>query len=129
MKQEEDFILREIQKISELIAKLLGRVSNQNLAEVDRTLKSQFDLSISDIINLNNINLQIKVQNLHNDHIEKLAHLIYKMILNVDDLNKNELANKAILMIDLVDEKSKTFSVERQNLKKQLLTYTIDQNL
>ena len=129
MKQEEDFILREIQKISELIAKLLGRVSNQNLAEVDRTLKSQFDLSISDIINLNNIDLQIKVQNLHNDHIEKLAHLIYKMILNVDELNNNELANKAILMIDLVDEKSKTFSVERQNLKKQLLPYTINQYL
>ncbi len=129
MKQEEDFILREIQKISELIAKLLGRVSNQNLAEVDRTLKSQFDLSISDIINLNNIDLQIKVQNLHNEHIEKLAHLIYNIILNVDDLNKNELANKAIIMIDLVDGKSKTFSVERQNLKKQLLPYTINQYL
>ena len=109
MKQEEDFILREIQKITELITKLLGRVSNQNMVEVDRTLKSQFDFSISDIIKLNNIDLQIKIQNLHNDHIEKLAHLIYKMVLNVDDLNKNELANKAILMIDLVDEKSKTF--------------------
>ena len=133
MEQRNDFILREIQKLSLFLKKLIQEVTGINSNDVEiginqtsEALKAQFDLSIREIIELNNNELIVKISSLHETHIEKLAELINEIVKKLSQdkkeygFDRKELASKAIVLIEYLDNKSDTFSIARMNLKNVL---------
>lgn len=133
MLAENDLIMREIQKLTLMLTQLTAKViglnannSSSGIQETNEALKGEFDLSLTDIVELSDAGFSDKIKGLHKTHLEKLAELIFQIIKKMDSAeldeayNKKELTQKAILIIDYLEEKSQTFSVKRNELKKDL---------
>ena len=134
MKQENDYIKREIQKLTFALKKLIDKTVSADvnnveavMFETNEELKEYFGLSLNEIAIAENSKLMTRVENFHEEHIEKLIELIYKTLQKSEEFEfelnfeKKELSNKLLLMIDFANEKSKSFSVERMNMKTQLI--------
>ena len=133
MEQRNDLILREIEKLGLFLKKLIKDIRGLNpneietgINQINEALISEFDLSISAIIELNDDKLLKKITSLHESHIEKLAELLHEIVkkLNPEDtaygFDRNELARKAIVFIEYIDDNSDTFSIDRMQLKNAL---------
>lgn len=133
MEVEKDFIKREINKLNLLLASLIEKISGLNsnnavigIEETDKALKSEFDLTLGEMEEMENSDLLNRMDKLHESHIEKLVELMYEVVKNPDlvyygeNYKKNEFVQKAILLIDLLDKKSKTFSLKRMKTKSLL---------
>ncbi len=129
MEVEKDFIKREIQKLLLLLNSLIGKISgiNSNNAEseigdINEALKNEFDLSLVRIAKMKNSELIEHISELHESHIEKILELIYEIILKTESVNfgedfeKTKIIQKGIIIIEHINEKSKTFSIERMNM-------------
>ena len=134
MKQENDYIKREIQKLTFALKKLIDKTVSADvnnveavMFETNEELKEYFGLSLNEIAIAENSKLMTRVENFHEEHIEKLIELIYKTLQKSEEFEfelnfeKKELSNKLLLMIDFANEKSKSFSVVRMNMKSQLI--------
>lgn len=134
MEQENDYIKREIQKLSLILMNLFNKMVSADLNNVEAVmletsekLNEYFSLSLNEIARIGNSNLIRKIESFHEEHLEKLIELIYKTLQKSDEFNvelgfeKKESSNKLSLMIDFENEKSKSFSVERMNMKSQLI--------
>ena len=70
-----------------------------------------------------------KLKELHEIHIEKLAELLSEIIkkMNTPEIakkyNRIELAKKGVLLINSLNDKSKTYSIKRMELKHILQKY------
>lgn len=133
MEQRNDFIEREIQKLTLLLIKLISQVSGINidnfeieLVQTSEVLKSKFDLSIREIIEINDNELIRKIDCLNETTIEKLAELLNEIVKklsqkeNENEVDRKKLARKAIVLIEYLDDKTNTFSITRMNLKNVL---------
>ena len=133
MEQENDFIKREIQKLAMVLNKLIDKTSSVDsnsfesvVFETNEKLEAYFGFSLNEISTMENSRLIEEVKRFHSEHFEKLIELIYQTIQKSEEFKKDfdfeikELSNKLLLMIDIVDEKSNSFSVERMNMKRQL---------
>jgi hypothetical protein len=133
MEVEKDFIKREIQKLLLLLNSLIGKISGINLnnaeseiGDINEALKNEFDLSLVRIAKMKNSELIEHISKLHESHIEKILELIYEIILKTESVNfgedfeKTKIIQKGIIIIEHINEKSKTFSIERMNMKNFL---------
>ncbi|MFI1770147.1 hypothetical protein [Thalassobellus citreus] len=133
MEVEKDLIKREIQKltltINSLIEKICGLNSNNSksgIKKISEALKSELDLSLDRIIEMEASELIKHISNLHESHTEKIAELIYEIIIKSETVDfgkkyeKNKFIEKGIIIIDFLNEKSKTFSMKRMNMKNAL---------
>ncbi len=133
MKIEKDFIKREIQKLTLLLISLIEKINSLNssnassgIEEINEALKSEFDLTLRNLTRMGNSELLKQVEKLHESHIEKLAELMYEIVIKAElpdlneDYDKQKIARKAILLIDFLNEKSNTFSMKRMNIKNVL---------
>lgn len=136
MEQRNDLILREIEKLSlflkKLIHSLIGANSNDvetGIKQISEALKTELDLSIREIIEIENKDLITKLNDIHETNIENLAELISEIVKKLNKVenerrfDQKELAHKAIILIDYLDENSNTFSITRMNLKNLLQQY------
>ncbi|MCG8237346.1 hypothetical protein [Tenacibaculum finnmarkense] len=133
MEHQKDFIEREIQKLTLILTKLISGFSETNLnnfdigiEEINDVLKSEFDLTIPELSKMTNFTLIKKARGLHKIHIEKLIELLYQIIKKNKSaktdkvIDENKLIKKTLLLIEYVDKKSNTFSLERLNIKNVL---------
>ncbi|WP_158976232.1 hypothetical protein [Cellulophaga sp. L1A9] len=133
MIEEKDFILREVQRLTELLKNLIRKVNDfeaeneqHSLEDINTALKSEFNLSIPEISEIGTDDFLILIQNMNEDHLDKIITLVFNLIKKNRQyngnlhLNESELIKKNILMITLLDQKSKTFSMERMQIKKTL---------
>lgn len=133
MEQRKDFIEREIQKLTLMMIKLINQISGANLndfeigiKETNDTLKSQFDLTIEEISNMQDFILIEKIRTLQETHLEKLVELLNEIIKKNDlikagkIINENKLIKKTLLLIEYIDKTSSTFSLERFKIKNVL---------
>ncbi len=133
MEQETDYILREVKRLTTFITNLISNVSTLNsdeiesgIKETDDFIKKEWNLSFKEIISLTEIEFINRLKELPEVHLEKLAELLSEIIkkINTPELknkyNKNELANKGILLIDNINEKSKVYSMKRMEIKNVL---------
>ena len=133
MKVEKDFIKREIQKLTLLLSTLIEKISGLNsnnaesgIKEINEALQSEFDLTLQSLTQMENSELLKQVEKLHESHTEKLAELMYQIVIKAElpdsneDYDKRKIARKAILLIDFLNEKSYTFSMNRMNIKNVL---------
>ena len=112
---------------------LIGKVKGSNAGnigseanEIDQALKSEFDLSLVEIIEKSNEDLLNIVGNMNEVHIENIIELLFEInkkskeqIGNLN-LNTSELIKKNILLIEFLDKRSNTFSMPRMNMKNTL---------
>ncbi|MCL5245149.1 hypothetical protein M4I21_04970 [Cellulophaga sp. 20_2_10] len=133
MIEEKDFILREVLRLTLLLKQLISKITGLDsgnvsigIEETEQSLKSKFDLSIKEISEMSNDDLLKIVQGMNETHVEKLIELVFELIKKIRASNENinleqsELIKKNILMINLLDENSKTFSMERMSIKNVL---------
>ena len=133
MIEEKDFILREVLRLTLLLKQLISKITGLDsgnvsigIEETEQSLKSKFDLSIKEISEMSNDDLLKIVQGMNDTHVEKLIELVFELIKKIRASNENinleqsELIKKNILMINLLDENSKTFSMERMSIKNVL---------
>ena len=136
MEQESDFILREVKRLTNFITNLISNISTSNknelengIRETDDFIRKEWDLSLKEIVTFSEFNFMNKLKELHEIHIEKLAELLSEIIkkMNTPEIakkyNQIELAKKGVLLINSLNDKSKTYSIKRMELKHILQKY------
>ena len=75
MQQEKDFIQREIQRLTLLLNKLIGKALgldidgfDQGIQNIESDLKSEFDLSLREILEMENSELIAHIRELDEHH-------------------------------------------------------------
>ena len=130
MIEGKDFLLREVQRITLLLKELISKVTgldsenlSKDLTEIDKKLKNNIDISIKEIINMPENDFIEKFLNINENYLEKLSELIFEIIKKKQsnfDFDKNELIKKNIIIIETINKKSKTYSLQRMNMKNTL---------
>jgi len=127
MQEEKDYIQREIQRLTLLLRKLIGKAlgikSNdfeQGMQNIESDLKDEFDLTLRDISEMEESELTEKINGLNEQHLEKLAELINAVAENSQNDFGKEIARRGIVILNYLDNNSKTFSFERMELKNTL---------
>lgn len=94
---EKDFIKREIQKLTILLESLITSLNNTNpnsldleIEKINEALKTEFNITVEEIIELNDADVILKFNNFHQDHIEKISELL---IIFIEKINQLELKN------------------------------------
>jgi hypothetical protein len=127
MQEEKDYIQREIQRLTLLLKKLIGKAlgikSNdfeQGIQNIESDLKNEFDLTLKEISEMENSELTKKISGLNEQHLEKLAELIKVVSENSQNNFGKKIAQKGIIILEYLDNNSKTFSIKRMELKNTL---------
>ena len=129
MQQSKDYLMREIERLSVLLIGLIEKISGSKsentqdeLDEVSQALKGELDLSVSEISQIESSELLNHLSNLQESHIQQLVELLYQLYVKSEqlDMNKSKIAEKAILLIDYLNENSNIFSLERMDMKNEL---------
>lgn len=134
METEKDLIKREIQKLTLVLNRLIEKISEMNsvnakssISEVNEILQTAFDLTLDKIVGMETSELIKHISPLQESHTEKIVELIIKILLKTTSLNleiaykKTELAQKGIIIIDFLNDRTKTFSMKRMHMKNSLL--------
>ena len=133
MQQESDYFLREIKKLTLFITNLISNLNTSNkdelengIRETDDFIRKKWGISLKEIASISSFDFINKFKELQEIPIEKLAELLNVFIkksatLEVSEqYNGIELAKKGILLINILNKKSKTYSIKRMELKKEL---------
>jgi hypothetical protein len=129
MQQSKDYLMREIERLSVLLIGLIEKISGSksentqdDLDEVSQALKGELDLSVSEISQIESSELLNHLSNLQESHIQQLVELLYQLYVKSEqlDMNKSKIAEKAILLIDYLNENLNIFSLERMDMKNEL---------
>lgn len=133
MQQSKDYLLRDIEKLSQMLIGLIDKITGINsnttsdvLEVIDTALQNELELSLKKISAMEANAFKNHSSAFHETHLEHLAKLLYQLVLKLDaydlkqDFDAPKLAEKAILLMDVLDEKSKTFSMQRLEMKADL---------
>ena len=133
MQQESDYLLREVKKLILFITNLISNLNTSNkdalenaIRETDDSIRKKWGISLKEIASITGCDFINKFNELQEVPIEKLAELLNVFIKKSAELevnehyNRKELAKKGILPINILNDKSKTYSIKRMELKKEL---------
>ncbi len=133
MQQESDYLLREVKKLILFITNLISNLNTSNkdalenaIRETDDSIRKKWGISLKEIASVTGCDFINKFNELQEVPIEKLAELLNVFIKKSAELevnehyNRKELAEKGILLINILNDKSKTYSIKRMELKKEL---------
>lgn len=123
MEYRNDFIEREIQKITLFLRNLIavingGGDSTISLESLDKELIGKLDFGFYEILELNEEDLKTKIKGVDVLILEDLVRLFYEMSKKkMVQTNSNNLKRVSLIMIDEIEIKSLVFSLERQQIK------------
>jgi hypothetical protein len=133
MQQESDYLLREVKKLILFITNLISNLNTSNkdalenvIRETDDSIRKKWGISLKEIASITGCDFINKFNELQEVPIEELAELLNVFIKKSAELevnehyNRKELAKKGILLINILNDKSKTYSIKRMELKKEL---------
>jgi len=139
--EQRDYFMRQIEGILKMLIgvtqKAFGLQTNNfvlGMSQIDQDLINQLDLSIDDIIKIKESDLLNKLKETGQENIyvlvEFLALLVKKIkeVKKEKDYNLKELINKGVVLIDFLDNETKTYSLKRVTLKKELLRHVVHLN-
>ncbi len=131
MQQESDYLLREVKKLILFITNLISNLNTSNkdalenaIRETDDSIRKKWGISLKEIASITGCDFINKFNELQEVPIEKLAELLNVFIKKSAELevnehyNRKELAEKGILLINILNDKSKTYSIKRMELKR-----------
>jgi hypothetical protein len=123
MEYRNDFIEREIQKITLFLRKFITKIAGEGNAGVslksfDKELKGKLDFGFYEILGLNDEDLRKKINGVDVLILEELLKVFYKIdIEEIGSLESNNLKRVSLIIIDEIENKSLVFSFERQHIK------------
>lgn len=125
MQEEKDYLKKEIKKIISFLKRLIEKASNNHSLEelnlmYSEDFSSMFDYNLNDFINLTNKEFKEHLKNTNSQILENLLTLFYKLSKKEEKKNRKLCVEKALILLNLIDEKEKTFSLERMRLKQEL---------
>lgn len=127
MRLEDDYVLREVQKLTLFLRKLIGLVLDlrpdefdDEIEKVEQGLEAKFHITLKEISDMSVPELRNRLKDLNEVHIEPMAELMYNVIKKSPGRSANNLTEKAITMLDYLDDTSETASIARMNLKNAL---------
>ena len=133
--EQRDFLMKEIENLTQILSKLVSKVSGLKavdfeviIKEINDDLASKFDFTLENIISSDKSIILEKIENRDILNVELLTNLLSGIIDKIKELKKesdyniDELSKKAIILIEYIDAKTKTFSMDRMDLKKKLQT-------
>ena len=130
--EQRDYLLQEIEKISQIIHLLIGKLSGSNssninttLSEINDVLTEQLDINLQELIDLDEALILSKLTRLDDRIIEQLLELVISHIEHLTTLKQNtynlqQLTKRGLLLIEYLDDKSKNYSMNRNLLKNKL---------
>jgi len=131
--EQRDFLMKEIENLTQILSKLVSKVSGLKavdfeviIKEINNDLASNFDFTLENIISSDKSIILEKIENRDIVNIELLTNLLSGIIDKIKELKKesdyniDELSKKAIILIEYIDAETKTFSMDRMDLKKKL---------
>ena len=131
--EQRDFIRDQIEQLGRVlgqaIASFLGLKSTGNVSKgievANQQLKSELDIDINELLNLSKIELKkyFNNRNFSDEHLEQLAEYfkeIGKSKVDYDKKGAKTHLKKAITLLEIVDETTKTMSFERINKKTEI---------
>ncbi|MDN3723026.1 hypothetical protein QRD02_01410 [Aequorivita sp. SDUM287046] len=134
LEQENDYIKREIQKLTMVLKKLIDKTNSADInnfqaivSETDEKLKEFFDMSLTEIVAPENFELVKRLENINEEHLENLINLLFQIFQKSQEykieqaIDMTKLSEKLLLMIDLANEKTNDFSIERMNIKNKII--------
>jgi hypothetical protein len=93
---------------------------------VNEALKSELDLTLPEISEMKDSEVMVYTNSMHESHIEKLIELVYQVVKksNLIDfgekVDRKKLAEKGVLLINLLNHRTNTFSLTRMEIKNEL---------
>ncbi|MCK5847537.1 MAG: hypothetical protein KAG84_08860 [Bacteroidales bacterium] len=130
--EQRDFLMKEIEQLSQILAKLIGKVvglSSVNfeveIKEVNDALVSQFHFGLENNKDIDHSKFIEKIKSVDKSNIELLLKLLSEIVNKTLELEKvsnsniKDLCTKGILIIDHIDTITKTFSIDRMKMKTQ----------
>jgi tetratricopeptide (TPR) repeat protein len=123
---KKDFILRMIQMLGEVIARILGLIRKGDFQQASQSLENAYtDFLKQDAAFFRNIPKEkltdelIKGHNYSNGHLEILSELFFveaELLYTKGNVKESlEFYEKALILFDFVDKESKLFSLNRQS--------------
>ena len=133
--EQRDLLKDQIEQLGKVLAKILsdfpGLKSSNNVAQgieiSNERLQNEANINIDKLITLHKAELAEYVKNrkLTEDHLETLSEYLKEAGKAIAESNKNEAQSyleKAIELLDIADETSKTMSFDRVNKKNKIKT-------
>lgn len=129
--RQEDYLLREIHKISELLLGLMGKLVKKKQETIIDTEKEFGDILASEVEKLSKFYdlsseeiIQVYKDNssLNSDNFELLGNLLFEMGIYAKEEDRNKAANylqRAIAIYDYIDNEGDTFSFMRNSKKTE----------
>jgi len=99
------------------------------IKETDDFIKEHWNFTFNQIITLTDKEILSKLEKLPEIHTEKFVELINVLIKHrikspsQNGYNWNEIARKGIIILDDLDKKSKLFSLQKTQIKRDLQNY------
>jgi hypothetical protein len=131
--QQRDLIKDEIERLGKVLARVLadfiGKKSNGNVNEgfsnANLRLKNELNIDVEDLLSFSKKELKgyFESQKLIQDHLEILAELFKEIGLtkNDDDTVAQQFIIKAIEILDVAEELSKSVSFNRDKKRNELM--------
>ena len=131
--EQKDYLQNQIEQLSFFLKKLLANIlalkSSGNELDVESLVSNEltnelnFDVNEFKLLSKYELKSYLQKFNFNENHIEKLAEIFIEMSsLNSNTVIENQnYISKAIELLELADENSNSFSVERNQTKTKLL--------
>lgn len=131
--EKRDYIESMIEQMGIFLKRLLsdlikdtGKESvNQTIKSIGELFEKEFNISINQLILLseNDFNTFILKYKFKEKHLEDLSELLFQISLqkNIEFNISNLYKEKAILLLDIADSQSNSYSIKRINKKNEIL--------
>ncbi len=125
MIRENDFVKRELQRLQILLNHLIGLVVDKNEVDIilqettDLALLKNFGISFNQLLKLEKDDFQHQLESWHETHLDLLVKLLLSWHNNQNE-SASIYAQKAVLVLDFLNENSTIFSFERMQWRSQL---------
>lgn len=129
--EQRDYLMVQIEQLGKVLAAILsGFLGLKSKGEVslgieitNERLQGELDIDIEKIAALNNMEVKayLEKRKLRAEHIEGLSDYLKEIGIGETDKTKASLwLKKAIVLLDIADEISKTLSIDRVNKKRNI---------
>jgi hypothetical protein len=130
--EQRDYLETMIEQMGLFLRRMLSSISKdtgtekemETIAEIDAGFINEFNISIDELITLSENNFKKTILNLKlkEVHFESFSELLLKMsFLNFPNEKVENLKDKAVLLLDLTDSTSNSYSIDRINKKNEIL--------
>ena len=124
--RQDDYYLKQIDLLGKILGKIVSDILKTNSTDdvmegieaASQALKNEVGINLNDLLNKNNDEIVTFLQQdkkLNNNHLEKLAEILFELGKEHHSEYKKNLFEKSLTIYSFVNNNSSTYSIERVN--------------